>query len=756
MFRDSKEFEDEVRRVARQLWPSAQFGGSEIVDGRERDGIFETVEFINIIECTMSRYMVKAETDGNKIAGLIRKLQAKHPAKHVRGWFITSDEPTADQRRAIDKLRSKITVTGFDQFRSKLVDARSYLELRRNFAFGSVRDPETGKSDFKLKYVPIDMLDREGTKYSPKDIGEMLSDGRVVVLTGDYGAGKSSTARQVFLDIAAQFGSNSNFKFPIMLNLRDHHGQTDPVEALERHARRIGFPNESTLVRAWRSGYCVLILDGFDEIASAGWAGKTKKLRQLRYMSMELIRKFLAESPSRTGIMLTGRAHFFDNASELTESMSIPRDAQMIELREFSAPQVQEFLKNLGWTSGIPEWLPTRPLLLAYLGSRGLLKKTFETAFSSGPAVGWHELLQRVCEREAEIEAGIDAGTVRRMIEHLATVARSSVEGVGPLTPDAITDAFKAICGYSPDDKGAVLLQRLPGLGASQAEDGSRLFIDRDFLEAAKGGAIFTYAQDPYAMHLNSENWQNSLRSLGAEVAAYRCTELGLSHGKILAAISEAHKSKSHTLCADLLLVLMARGENYDGPPLYLSSISLEELRVDSPELDLAPIEFQDSVIGILEIGFDVGAERLPNFLRCYLARVEGRTGERDMPVGKFPDTTFGEFENKAETTNAILALTLPLSTKVMLTILKKIYVQSGRGRRESALFRGLEPRAQQLVQPVLALLRKEELVVKTKQGDDIVWLPTRTGDARRRALRILSSPTLSQDSALVQSREIA
>jgi len=37
-------FENEVRRIARELWPQAEYDGSLIVDGRERDGIFETEE----------------------------------------------------------------------------------------------------------------------------------------------------------------------------------------------------------------------------------------------------------------------------------------------------------------------------------------------------------------------------------------------------------------------------------------------------------------------------------------------------------------------------------------------------------------------------------------------------------------------------------------------------------------------------------------------------------------------------------------
>src|SRR5262249_34533442 len=125
-----------------------------------------------------------------------------------------------------------------------------------------------------------------------------LLDGRHVVLLGDFGAGKSATMREVYLQLATRFIAGKILQFPVLLNLRDHHGQTDPVEALERHARRVGFAPAEALVRAWRAGMVTLLLDGFDEIATAGWAGKTKRLQDLRYRSMELIRSFVRDTPA--------------------------------------------------------------------------------------------------------------------------------------------------------------------------------------------------------------------------------------------------------------------------------------------------------------------------------------------------------------------------------------------------------------------------------------------------------------------------
>src|SRR5688572_20493383 len=105
MFTDDKQFEEEVRRIARLLWPGAEYGGAVMEDGRERDGVFETDEFVNLIECTVSPAMRKAADDSEKLSKLIRKYEVKYPTKHVKGWFITLKEPTADQKSVVDKRK---------------------------------------------------------------------------------------------------------------------------------------------------------------------------------------------------------------------------------------------------------------------------------------------------------------------------------------------------------------------------------------------------------------------------------------------------------------------------------------------------------------------------------------------------------------------------------------------------------------------------------------------------------------------------
>jgi len=754
VFGDEHEFENEVRRIARLLWPTAQYGGAAMEDNKERDGVFESDEFVHLVECTISRQKYKAEQDSEKLQKLAKRMGARHPTKFVKGSFITLHEPTADQRSVFQKAQGRVVIVSFDQFRAKLIDGRSYLGLRDNYAFGSVRDPETGRATTALDYVPLDILDSTAKLHDVDSICGELLEGRHIVLLGDYGAGKSATMREMYFQLAARFRASKSLRFPVLLNLRDHHGQTEPVEALERHARRVGFAPPESLVRAWRAGMVTLLLDGFDEIATAGWAGKTKRLKDLRYRSMELIRSFVRDTPEATGLGLAGREHFFDGPREMVTALGVSQGFRRYSLSEFSEQQVTVFLGRAGWSEAIPEWVPARPLLLGYLASRNLLQETLEVEAGSGPAAGWNSLLERISGREAEIEPGIDPGTVRRLVEHLATLARNSPGGVGPLPADRIATAFTDVCGYPPDDRGAVLLHRLPGLGGHSAEDGSRVFIDKDFAAAAQGGALFRYIESPFTEKLDAEHWQTALPELGIEVAAYRCAKAEFSSAKITAALDRAvQQQRSDTLCADMCLVLAKRGESYAGPKIFVKDSLIPKLELGASEADLSGIEFQDCIFGHLEYG--VESEKSPRFVRCYFGLLEGRAGLRDLPESTFVEPTVEAFENPAQTTNAILGLELPLGTRVVLTILKKLYAQSGSGRRESAFIKGLDPRAQQVVPAAVVLLRRRGFATRTKQGDQIVWLPTKSSTVRKRALGMLASPHTSDDPLILESENI-
>ena len=117
--REAQLFEDDVRRIARQLWPDAEFSGATNVDDRERDGVFETEESIHLIEATTSRKKEKVVHDVAKLTSLAKQQHRRSGMKSVRCWLITRNEPTADQRAVAEKHRDVVVILSFAQFQSR-------------------------------------------------------------------------------------------------------------------------------------------------------------------------------------------------------------------------------------------------------------------------------------------------------------------------------------------------------------------------------------------------------------------------------------------------------------------------------------------------------------------------------------------------------------------------------------------------------------------------------------------------------------
>lgn len=238
------QFEDDVRRIARLLWSENEFSGATIIDGRERDGVFETRDAFNIVECTISTRKEKASDDAKKTAELVQKVR-KTTHKHVNGWLVTLNEPTADQRTVIQKFSHSVRILSFEQFRSQLFNGAEYLRCRSKYKFGSVADPISRAAIIGANnFIPIDLYsEKEQTVIDQSQyLKDLISDKlKRTVLLGEYGSGKSMTLRNAFFDFQNAYLKNDAHIAPIYLNLRDHTGQSDPVEALERHARLIGY-----------------------------------------------------------------------------------------------------------------------------------------------------------------------------------------------------------------------------------------------------------------------------------------------------------------------------------------------------------------------------------------------------------------------------------------------------------------------------------------------------------------------------------
>ena len=129
---------------------------------------------------------------------------------------------------------------------------------------------------------------------------------------------------------------------------------------------------------------------------------------------MEGVRRLIDEHPKAApnrptsattcaGLCVSGRFHFFDNAAERRNALGLPPKFVEAALNEFNEDQISQYFQRTGRTGFLPQWLPTRPLLVAYLAATGMLGTLGRASDEdeSDPATGWDILLAEIAAREA-------------------------------------------------------------------------------------------------------------------------------------------------------------------------------------------------------------------------------------------------------------------------------------------------------------------------------------------------------------------
>ncbi len=737
---ESINFEDETRRIARQLWPDANYSGATIIDGRERDGVFETEECIYFLEATCDRSKVKAEKDAEKISKLI--LQNIRFEKPSIGYIVTKHEPTADQRDVVRKIISKnkikINILSFSQFQSKIIDVNEYLSLRENHSFGSIHDPKTGKYNNDIKYIDGTASDKLSNIWKSQDICNAILEGKNFILTGDYGTGKSMTLRDVYKNLSYAYKDKKTCRFPIYINLREHQKQIDIDEILERHAKKIGFEKKSNLVRAWKAGYCHLILDGFDEMMSIGISNH-KDIKKIRYTAVSSIRKFIESAPKDTGIIIAGRKHYFDSTSEMKNSLGLT-DFTYLNIGDFTLEQVDIFLKTYGIRTQLPKWIPTRPLLLGTLLLKGYLEKGKDI---TDPAEGWDILLDEISKREAKIESSISQDAIREFLETLATMARRTDDGLGAITHENIVQAYSISCGSDPDDDAMVLLLRLPGIGFYPNDITLRKFVDEDFCSACSGGFLFRCVSEYNENYIDIiENVQSELSDIGLSIFEYKSKDI--THKNATAIINNMYKRvKNPYIHHDLLKISQSKNININQALLITGIVG--SLYINT-EYDLSNVCYSDCIFESIEIDGHVEKNKILHINKSYISSVDG-IFESEKHIIFDDQCEIEHFEQQLATTDSIMDAQIDIRVKVLMSILKKLYIQKGAGRLESAFLRGLDINAKKYVHDILKILQSDGIAIKFSRSGSEIWLPDKK--LFPRIGRIISTPTLCNDNII-------
>ncbi|WP_151089169.1 NACHT domain-containing protein [Hymenobacter baengnokdamensis] len=748
---EGKLFEQEVWSIARELWPSAEGGGPITVDGSEKDGIYITEEMVHIIECTISKGQKKAQNDIESLRQLVDKYKRQYPDKGVKAYFITKHEPTGEQRSVIPSAyTSQILAMSFSRFHSKIIDVSNYFKHRENHFFGSIKNP-IDDSDTKAHYdfIPVQLSEINSSKgWATGDIYNNLIHGKRIVILGQYGVGKSVTLKEVFKKSLKAYKGSLTTKFCIYINLREHIGQTNPVEVLERHARNLGFPYPYHLVRAWKSGYADIILDGFDEIPALGWADKTSKLKTIRQNAMQLVREFVKLTPKQSGLLISGRNNFFDSIQECVTALGLTNNYTILTLEDFNEQQANTFLRRFLKDDNIvvPEWFPSKPLLLGYLVKQHIINQDILGNKAISPAQGWDILLDEISEREASIDPSLSAKVIREIIEGVASHARKYQSGLGPIYFKDLESIFSEKVGYLADDNAVVLLQRLPGLGGLNQQDGSREFIDINFADAAKSGEIIRYILNPYEYKISSEPkvWQESINEISIQLLSLKTKSL--SPTVMEAAARQAERSGLDVLGADILLTMRYNEQSWIKEPIKIQSIVIPAFHSKNlPGWNL--VRFEEVIVKRISFEEEIEVANHPKFVRSLFGFADGIASATSLPNENFLECEFESFEAINQTTASILESSLPIPVKVCFTVLKKLYFQPGVGRQYSAFTRGLSNVEKRYIDDVLRILRQEGLTIAPSNNSD-VWVPIRAQSPRVKALvqnRTVNDPLIEK-----------
>lgn len=734
-----KSLEDHVRGIAKLRWNADC--RPEHVGGVDFDGVVHvSADEVVLIEITKERTLQKVRDDLNKINPT--KLRLATEGMICRGFIVLEEEPTNSMVEAGEK--SHISVLSARSFEKSFFDFESYHVLRSSLPFGSAVDSKTGENDTRA-FVPVVYSEVDGQRrMDVAEIIERLGRGNKIVLTGDFGTGKSRCVREVFTEVAKRVRAFGGY--PVAINLRDHWSSSNALEILAGHLGNVSLASSvDNVVRLLNGGHLILLLDGFDEIGAQTHDTRVDNRKELRRHAVRGLRDLLMRT--RAGVLVTGRSHFFDSDEEMLQALGLGAARNDLFLlaspEEFSVAEGEKYLHALGVNAPVPAWLPRKPLVFQVLveldpdeTARILHRRDGEFHF-------WGMFIYAICMRESRVVANsIAPQTVQLILLNLAAKSRISNAFRGRLSPRDIDEAYEAAVGSAPDQTGRQLLARMCTLGRIEPESPDRQFVDYGIVDVLRAEHL-VFGVAGMSDKENQRQWTQSLRLLGAAHAAtlVKINDLEQSCFSFLRKFGATANTKQ---LGELVSVLTIFGpERMDFQGLALSKTEIPILNLS--DRVVANLTVQESFIQMLVLHNSRVTDKDGLTLDgCLVGLAGGVSGEAGLPPW-IKATEVIEFDRLS---NAARIQESPVAPqqKVLLGIVHKIFFQPGAGREEGALLKGGygQKYSPKLVDGVIRILLREGLVERFKGDDGWIYKPVRRHTERLSRLR--SELTLSED----------
>ena len=728
-----KSFEQRIRDVAALQYGKA--GVKKNINGVDLDCVIELDggRWI-IVEISTRRNLEKVRTDVNRLV-LVRRFLFDNMNVMAQCYFVCLYEPTPAMVQAGEPYH--IEVISHEHFEKRFFDYTTYVTMRSKMQFGSSVHPVTGDPD-NTAYVPVKYeFDAINKEYDIADIVKALSSGSLIVLTGEYGSGKSRCLREVFLSLSKKEDYPS---YSLAIDLKTAWGLHTAEEIIRRHFTLMGLSAAADFaIRAFHNGHVSFVLDGFDEIGSQAWSDDPATLKRIRLDSLRGVRNLIEKSNS--GVLIAGREHYFNTKEEMLTCLGTTRENTIVGRckQEFNDRELEEFLNLISEDVIIvPEWLPRRPLMCQAIASldgddlRDILDD------QNGDIAFWRVFIEIMCRREARIQHILDADTIRRILIRLARITRTKKSNVGPVSYSEIQDAFEAVLGTHPVEEASVILQRLPGLGRTDRESDDRQFIDVYVVDGLRALDLVS-AVERYDAELSREAWINPLDHLGQRVFVDEIATKGLQT-EALGFVHNVNDGSNKIAVSDIVCgLLWLNQEKID-----FRSITVTEgemIYCDFSHIRPERLALEGCIIH--NFVFPSGPVKTVKVSGCHIESAYGVSGPQGVPAWVV-NTDIERFQSIA-TVSAIKNMDLTPQHRILVTILKKTFFQPGGGRQEAALLRGLGQvdRSGHTGQ-ILQMLISEGLLKKTRGKHGNLYIPERKYSDR--VGKILAELNLSED----------
>ena len=735
--------EKKVREIANARWDCNAI--TETIAGVKCDCVlkYRPDNWI-LVEITQEHNIDKVRNDILKLRTVKNDLYTRDDIQ-CNCYIVMRDTPTDSMRAAGNA--AKIKVMSVSEFQNEYFDYSSYVNIRNRKQFGSLINLDTGEPENNV-YINVAYRDKKtGNDYYIQDIIDLLIKGKKIVLKGDFGLGKSRCIKQLFDSIS---NDPINNPYVLAINLRDHWGMKRGIEILRRHFEELGLEYKN-FIKTYECPNAIYLLDGLDEIGAQSWSTDIKIMQHNREISVCAVKDLIQKAQG--GILVAGREYYFNSDEEMCRCLGLSeKNVVILDCnQEFSEAEIVDFIqKNMDDTDDtakmeqLPAWLPRRPLVMQ------MLLKYASDIFSVDNALDdiynfWNAFLTKVCEREATIYAALNPDIIRQVLVSLANKTRISKYNVGPITFAEMSDSFREVTGFTPNDESSIMLQRMPTLGRVSADSPDRQFLDMFFLNGLRAEYLIQLPDSP-DNKAYSLNWHHPLDQTGLSILASYIEQANSPDlvGRYIGLARRAAESGNGILASDIVAALcLLNISSIDFKDLFIIDGHFSYLSFDGKEVKRLTI--QSTAIDKLDLTNAKLADSV-NLKDCLIDTIYGIASHTSINHNNHFQQCVVENVEPIPTATLIKKARLSEQHKIFIGIVKKIFFQPGAGKKESTLYRGSGNSVNKpLIDNILRILIDEKLVFKHKGKEGMIYSPERSETGRMK--RIMSDLTLSTDS---------